>query len=357
MAPAFFTLMAGEAAWALFEALELVVIECRSKKSSSRLRVAGAVTTISRRIGVRAQVYRQRRLASSSPFRSDMRPGRGVRNRRRGPINGTTVTGSDISVYPECQFVITKPVYAAGFWIHFGYCYVCDAVSALLLAQAAVQSAGVYRKQAVVMLFAVLVPWVVNMADMSQVFGYIHVDTAAMTFAVTGVAFLSGLFRFRLLDLTPVAWAVVVKGMNDPVMVVDSGGRIVELNPAALRLVGRPLNRGTGCRGRRGRFITGPTLIAWLKKVTASDNESAFEIEGPDTEKPCSFDARISRLGEDVTHRRLGPRPARRVASETRAPWSGSACSVNKPPVPKPRQPTSPKTASLPRSRTSCAHR
>ena len=42
-----------------------------------------------------------------------------------------------------------------------------------------------------------------------------------MTFAVTGVAFLSGLFRFRLLDLTPVAWAVVVKGMNDPVVVID----------------------------------------------------------------------------------------------------------------------------------------
>jgi signal transduction histidine kinase/CheY-like chemotaxis protein len=41
-------------------------------------------------------------------------------------------------------------------------------------------------------------------------------------------------------------------------------------------------------------------LIAWLKQSRASDNEAAFEIDGPDPEKPCSFDARISRLGEDV---------------------------------------------------------
>jgi signal transduction histidine kinase/CheY-like chemotaxis protein len=195
--------------------------------------------------------------------------------------------------------VITRPVYAAGFWIHFGYCYVLVAVCALLLAQAAVQFAGVYRAQAIVMLFAVLVPWVVNMIDMSQVFGYTHVDTAAMTFAVTGVAFLSGLFRFRLLDLTPVAWAVVVKGMNDPVVVIDHGGRIVELNAAALRLVGRPLADVLGVEAATA-FHYWPELIAWLKKSTASDSEAAFEIDGPDSEKLCSFDARISRLGEDV---------------------------------------------------------
>ena len=40
---------------------------------------------------------------------------------------------------------IAIPVYGPGFWMHFGYCYVLVAVSAFLLAQAAVQSAGVYR--------------------------------------------------------------------------------------------------------------------------------------------------------------------------------------------------------------------
>ena len=46
LAPAFLTLMAGEAAWALFEAFELVVIELPAKEIFIALRVAGAVITI-----------------------------------------------------------------------------------------------------------------------------------------------------------------------------------------------------------------------------------------------------------------------------------------------------------------------
>jgi len=298
MAPAFLTLMAGEATWALSEALELVVIETPAKEVFIAIRIAGAVTTI---LGVLAFVLRYTGHADW------------LAPRRFALICAPAVGFIAVAwtnqwhhfywvehiPYTGCQFVITRPIYAAGFWIHFGYCYLLVGVCALLLAQAAVQSAGVYRAQAIVMLFAVLVPWVVNMVDMSEVIGYTHVDTAAMTFAVTGVAFLSGLFRFRLLDLTPVAWAVVVKGMNDPVVVIDQGGRIVELNPAALRLVGRPLGEVLGVEAAQA-FHYWPELITWLKKSTASDNEAAFEIDGPDTEKPCSFDARFSRLGADV---------------------------------------------------------
>jgi signal transduction histidine kinase/ActR/RegA family two-component response regulator len=298
MAPAFLTLMTGEAAWALFEALELVVVEMPVKKVLIALRIAGAVTTI---LGVLAFVL--------------LYTGHGdwLAPRRFGVICAPAVFFVFVAWTNQWHhyywvghvrdrvgpFILARPIYAAGFWIHFAYCYVLVAVCAWLLAQAAVQSAGVYRAQAVIMLFAVLVPWIVNMIDMSQVFGYIHVDTAAMTFAVTGVAFLSGLFRFRLLDLSPIAWAVVVRGMNDPVVVIDHGGRVVDLNPSALRLVDRPLADVLGVETAQA-FHHWPKLIAWLKQSRASDNEAAFEIDGPDPEKPCSFDARISRLGEDV---------------------------------------------------------
>ena len=80
------------------------------------------------------------------------------------------------------------------------------------------------------MLFGVIFPWVINIIDMSRLFGFIYVDTAAMSFGITGLAFVPGLFRYRLLDLTPVAWAVVVDGINDPVVVIDPSGRITALN-------------------------------------------------------------------------------------------------------------------------------
>src|SRR5262245_22958959 len=46
VAPAFAVMMGGEAAWALFEALELVIIDLPIKRLCFELRVAGAVTTI-----------------------------------------------------------------------------------------------------------------------------------------------------------------------------------------------------------------------------------------------------------------------------------------------------------------------
>jgi signal transduction histidine kinase/ActR/RegA family two-component response regulator len=296
MAPAFITMMAGESAWALFEAIELVCVDPVLQAICYQVRTAGAVITI---LGVLAFVLRY--------------TGRGqwLERRRFTLISApalclilVALTNPLHHLYwvthqPALSgsFHIAIPVYGPAFWIHFGYCYMLVAVSAFLLAQAAVRSAGVYRAQAVVMLFAVIVPWIVNIVDMTQLLGYIHVDTAAMTFAVTGLAFLPGLFRFRLLDLTPVAWAVVVEGMNDPVIVFDPWGRIVELNQAAVPLVRLPYDEVLGADAVAA-FAHWNTLADRLKGLRR-EVDDAFEIDGPNPEAPASFDARISRLGEN----------------------------------------------------------
>jgi signal transduction histidine kinase/ActR/RegA family two-component response regulator len=297
MAPAFTIMMAGEAAWALFEALELVCNDPQAQSLFYAIRTAGAVITV---LGLLAFVLR---YTGSTHWLEPRRI-----TLICAPALALIVVAWTNPLHhfywvthvpePVGRFQIIKPVYGPGFWVHFGYCYVLVAVSAFLLAQAAIQSAGVYRAQAAVMLFAVILPWIVNMVDMSRVFGYVHVDTTAMTFAVTGLAFLPGLFRFRLLDLTPVAWAVVVKGMNDPVVVFDPWGRIVELNQAAVRLVGRPYSELLGADAAIA-FAHWRSLVYRLRRFK-QPLDDAFEIDGPDPVRPASFDARISRLGEDI---------------------------------------------------------
>ena len=126
------------------------------------------------------------------------------------------------------------------------YCYALVALSTLLLIQAVFRSTGLHRVQAAVMLFGVLLPWVVEVIDMLRIWRFIPVDLVSMTFAVTGLTFLPALFRFHLLDLPPVAWAMVVKRMDDAVVVIDPPGRIVNLNPAAERLIGKKSRELTG---------------------------------------------------------------------------------------------------------------
>jgi PAS domain S-box-containing protein len=187
------------------------------------------------------------------------------------------------------------PQYGPFFWIAFGYYYALVAISAALLLQAVIQSVGIFRWQAAIMLFGVLLPWVVNIVDMGRVFGFIHVDTVAISFAVTGLAFLPGVFRYRMLDLTPVAWAAVVEGMDDPVLVIDSQGRICDMNAAAEKLSRRPR---ADILGLKAKLALGhwPSLAERLGQI-AQEAEARFEIKGPNPAADIWYDGRISPLG------------------------------------------------------------
>ncbi len=297
LAPAFAVMMTGEAAWALFQGLELVVVEMAAKQPFYELRNAGAVTAI---LGLLAVVLRYT----------------GHVEWLKLPVFTAVCTPAVVLILfawtndwhhfywyghepvSARGFAFARPVYGPGFWVHFTYCYGLVAASTILLAQAVVQSGGLYRIQAAVMLFGVLLPWFVNMIDMSQLLGVMYTDTAAMTFAVTGLAFLPAVLRYRLLELTPVAWASVVRGMNDPVLVIDASGQLVELNEAAQRLSGRPLSELLGFSVAKS-FARWAELVQRLEQMP-DQGESSFELAGPEPETAAAFDARISRLGGEA---------------------------------------------------------
>jgi PAS domain S-box-containing protein len=296
-ATAFVTMMAGETVWALAEALELIVVPLPIQLLCIDLRVVGAVSSI---LGMLAFVlhYTDR--------------GRWLEPRRFGalcavplaliPVAWTNpwhqLYWASIRVEEIGGFQIAIRGYGPGFWTQFGSCYILVAVSTWLLAEAVVRSAGVYRVQAAVMLFGVLVPWTVSIIDMTRVFGFFYVDLAAASFAVTGLAFVPGLLRLRLLDLTPVAWATVVERINDAVVVIDAWGRIVVSNSAAQRLVGRSARDLLAVEATRA-FGAWPALADRLGRIE-EDREARFELDGLDSARVSSFDARIWSLGEGV---------------------------------------------------------
>ena len=131
---------------------------------------------------------------------------------------------------------------------------------------------------------------------MSQIFGEMYIDTAAMTFAVTGLAFLPAVLRYRLLELTPVAWATVVRGMNDPVVVIDPPGGS---SSSTRRPSGSRADRSTRLLGFNvaQTFSRWPELAQRLKTDARARRVAASSFAGPESEPGSAFDARISRLG------------------------------------------------------------
>lgn len=128
------------------------------------------------------------------------------------------------------------------FWFHALYSYILIVVGSVLLLLSAWWMRGLYRKQAFILLISVLVPWLSNIVFIaSPVLGLtLPLDLTPIFFSISGVLLVFGVFRFRLLDLTPLARDLLFEVLEDALFVVDDENRLVDINPAACRLFGKP---------------------------------------------------------------------------------------------------------------------
>lgn len=167
-------------------------------------------------------------------------------------------------------FVLVKAAYGPWYWFHLAYSYMVVLAGTLVLLRM-LSSARLYRGQKVALLVGVTVPWLGNAIEVLDLSPIAHPDPAPFTFAVTGAAFAWALSRYGLLDLVPVARNAVVEGMKDGVIVLDAQDRVVDLNPAAQRIIERSASEAIG------GAVTGlmPDQAALLKR--ARDAEQTFE--------------------------------------------------------------------------------
>ena len=103
-----------------------------------------------------------------------------------------------------------------------------------------------YWRQSLLLIVAVLLPSVANVAHNLNLGPFGRVEPTPFLFVLTGAVLVWGLFRFRLLDLAPVAQSSVFETMQDGVLVLDPYRRVVKLNPAAERAVGVAAGQAVG---------------------------------------------------------------------------------------------------------------
>ena len=114
-----------------------------------------------------------------------------------------------------------------------------------MLVRTALRYPQVYRKQAGVLMIATIAPWVGNGLSVFRVLPGGGVDVTPFAFAITGVALLLAMSRFRLFSLLPAllptARNQLLQKMKDGVLVIDVDAQVVNCNPAAAEMLGRGL--------------------------------------------------------------------------------------------------------------------
>jgi signal transduction histidine kinase len=321
--PAFAAMMLGQTAWSLGSGLELSFSDLPTKLLCLDLMNVGVAMTVP---SLLVFVLRFTSLDDWLSRRSLLRI-------MAFPLSTILVAWTNpwhhlyyssirlVTFHGSCTAVQTRGPW---FWANAAYLYSLLVVAMALLVRVASRSAGLYRTQVAMLLFAVLLPWTINAIDLSGHSPVPQLDLTSMAFSVTGLMIMPALLRFNLLDLVPVARDVVIQAMLDPVIVLDPAARVVDLNRAARRLLALPDDKIVAESAEKA-FRPWRGLAEQLEDLV----ERSVEIGGPDPAGVQVFDLRISRLGgedrpagwvlvlRDVTERKLAEQEReRRVGAE-----------------------------------------
>jgi PAS domain S-box-containing protein len=146
------------------------------------------------------------------------------------------------SITPASPVPGARLVYHYGpwFWGMVAYNYLLMGVGTVVLARALFDCPPPMRRQAIALLLAALLPWLSNAVYLARLLPVPGLDITPLAFAASGMLCVWGLFRYRLFDLVPTAHAQVLAHMRDAVLVLDRQHRVMEVNPAAVQLIGRP---------------------------------------------------------------------------------------------------------------------
>src|SRR5258706_834048 len=166
------------------------------------------------------------------------------------------------------------------FWVHSAYSYLLLVLGTILIVRSVWHKQGLYRGQAIALVIAAVTPMAGNIIYLSGLSPIRLLDLTPFAFTITTAAISWAIFGFRLLDLSPIARDNVVDEMKDGVIVVDMRGRIADINPAALQMIGQP---GRKVIGQLVRDVLSPwqELIERYRDVVDASEEISFG-EGED---------------------------------------------------------------------------
>ncbi|MEM7408104.1 MAG: histidine kinase N-terminal 7TM domain-containing protein [Pseudomonadota bacterium] len=126
------------------------------------------------------------------------------------------------------------------FKLHALYSFALLLASAILLAMVAVRSARSQRWHVAPLTAAAVMPLLTNILHLLDVHPRIYTPLGHTVMCLC-IAYC--LFRFRLLDVMPIARATVFHNMSAGMVVLDANDRVVEMNPAATTLLGPDIDR------------------------------------------------------------------------------------------------------------------
>ena len=186
--------------------------------------------------------------------------------------------------------------YGPGFWWHTGYSYLALLIGLGFIAWGWWKAPPAFRKQRLTILLATFIPCAANVVYLARGLG--DLDPTPFGFAVAGLVIFYAIFRQDLFTFSPVARALIIDQIGDVIVAVSPGGRVLDLNPAAVALL-RDMNPGAPST------LIGVSAEALFGESIATPGAGETEIVVRGASARTEFQVRASTL-IDHYHRDLG---------------------------------------------------
>lgn len=168
-----------------------------------------------------------------------------------------------------------------GYTVHAVYNYAVLIAGIALFVPMYLRALPIVRKQIAVLLLGAIAPTLFNLCFWLG----IQVDLTPLGFAVSGVAYVWGILRFNLLQLTPIALTKVFETIRDGVILLDNENRIVSYNAAAAQVLPELDLRPRYPANMDEVLSDSPELLGRLHAGSAIDERFPFHRSDADRSK------------------------------------------------------------------------
>ena len=158
----------------------------------------------------------------------------------------------------EGGFQVLVRTFGSWFWFHTIYSYTLLGAGCVLIGLSLNRTPHWYWGQRGLLLLSCLIPWLGNALYLTGAISLeTQVDPTPFLFTLSVLLLGWAVFYGRLFDVIPIGHDAVVKSLPDGVIILDRRDRVVEINPAACRLIGESAHF---ILGRPARIVLGPCL-------------------------------------------------------------------------------------------------
>ncbi len=181
---------------------------------------------------------------------------------------------SSITLLEHGGYIGLTMTYGPWFTISAVYSYAMLFTATVMLGYALSESSR-YRKPLVAIMAAPLVTAALNLLYLSPWNPSPWFDATPLGFALAALLLNDGVLRFGLLDLRRVLRHKVVEELSDGIIIVSHSGRVIDINPSAMRTLG--IDDGDALNRNATSLIPSPAIPDMLNQRRTSCEISLLE--------------------------------------------------------------------------------